>query len=71
MARGGGFGSHTITSETPASSSPAATTIRRACGPALIDDSIAITVGQSGYSDFAGTFYFLDRRGHPLVYNVR
>jgi hypothetical protein len=71
MARGGGFGSHAITSETPASSSPAATTIRRACGPALIDDSIAITVGQSGYSDFAGTFYFLDRRGHPLVYNVR
>lgn len=71
MARGRGFGSHTITSEIPTSHSPAALSIKRACGPALVDHSIAITVGQSGYSDFAGTFYFLDRRGHPLVYDVQ
>lgn len=71
MARGGGFGSHTITSEIPASKSPTAPRIKNACGSQLVDDSIAITVGKSGYSDFAGTLYLLDRRGNPLVYNVR
>jgi hypothetical protein len=71
MAGGGGFGTHTITRETPTSRSANATNINNACGAELVNDSLAITVGASGYSDFAGTIYLLDRRGHPLVFDVR
>jgi hypothetical protein len=71
MARGGGFGTHTITGEMPTSKSPSAATIKNACGPELVDDSISVAVGKSGYSDFVGTIYLLDRDGHPLVYDVR
>lgn len=71
MARGGGFGRHTVARETPAIKRPASAGLARACGRQLVDDSIAVTVGGSGYSDFAWTLYFLDRSGHPLVYDVR
>ena len=71
MARGGGFGTHTVTGEVPAARSPMAARIKQACGPPLLRDSIAVAVGRSGYSDFAGTLYLLDRNGHPLVYDVR
>jgi hypothetical protein len=67
----GDLGRHTVESEVPASKSPIATGIAQACGPQLLADSIAIKVGASAYSDYAGTFYFLDRDGHPLVYDIR
>jgi hypothetical protein len=68
---GGDLGRHTIESEVPASKSPIATGIAQACGPQLVADSIAIKVGASAYSEYAGTFYFVDRDGHPLVYDTR
>jgi hypothetical protein len=64
-------GSHVVTRETPASKSPAATGLTAACGHELVGDSIAVRVGPSASSDFAGTLYLLDRNGHPLVYYVR
>ena len=70
-AGGDDVGRHTLVSETPASETPAAAGITAACGLELLDDSIAVTVGKSAYSDFAGTLYFLNRDGHQLVYDVR
>lgn len=64
-------GRHIVTGEEPTSESPTATGIAQACGPDLVRDSIAVTIGRSSYSDLAGTLYFLDRDGHPLVYDVR
>ncbi|HEX3803434.1 MAG TPA: hypothetical protein VHV75_11395 [Solirubrobacteraceae bacterium] len=68
---GDDLGRHTVTGEAPTSKSPIATSLTRACGLELVEDSITVTVGKSGYSDFAGTLYVLDRDGHPLVYDVR
>jgi hypothetical protein len=67
----GGLGRHTVTGETRTAKSSIAADLKAACGQQLVNDSIAITVGQSAYSTFSGTFYFLDRDGHPLVYDVR
>jgi hypothetical protein len=50
-AGGNDLGRHTLSSETPASKTPAAAGLTTACGPELLDDSIAVTVGKSGYSD--------------------
>jgi hypothetical protein len=71
FAGGGDLGRHTVTGERPTSQSPIAAGLAQACGPELVRDSIAVTIGKSAYSDFAGTLYFLDRDGHPLVYDVR
>jgi hypothetical protein len=71
FTNGGDLGTHTVTGEEPASNTPAATSLADSCGPTLIDESIAVTVGASAYSSFTGTLYFLDRDGHPLVYQVR
>lgn len=65
------LGRHTVTGERPASKSPRAVGLAQACGSVLVNDSVAVTVGKSSYSDFTGTLYFLDRNGHPLVYDVR
>ncbi len=70
-AAGGGFGAHTVTGESATSASPIADRLTQACGARLVNNSVAITVGRSGYSDFTGTLYFLDRNGHPLVYYAR
>ncbi len=71
-ADGNVSGSHRVTGETPASSTPAAAGLEQACGSRLIRDSIAISVRQApGSADFTATLYFLDRDGHPLVYDVR
>jgi hypothetical protein len=70
-AGGGDLGRHTVIGEMLTSKSPIAADLTTACGPELVDDSIAITVGTSAYSEFAGTVYFLDRDGRPLVYDVR
>lgn len=67
----GDLGRHSVTREFPAFKSPIATQLAQACGPRLVQDSIAVTVSQSEYSNFAGTVYFLARNGHPLVYDVR
>jgi hypothetical protein len=67
---GDDLGRHTVTGETAASNTAAATELEHACGSALVNDSIAVAVGASAYSTFAGTLYFLDRGGHPLVYSV-
>lgn len=64
-------GKHAVTSEAAAQNSPAASGLAQACGHQLVRDSVTVTVGKSAYSDFAGTLYFLDRDGHPLVYDVR
>ena len=71
FVNGDDLGAHTVTGEMPASATPAAIGLTKSCGLALVNDSIAVTVGQSSYSDFSGTLYFLDRHGHPLVYDVR
>ncbi len=64
-------GTHSLAGERPAAQSPAAAGIARACGARLVSDSIAVAVRRSANSDFTGTLYLLDRRGHPLVYDVR
>jgi hypothetical protein len=64
-------GRHTVTGERPTLQSPIASGLAQACGPELVRDSIAVTIGKSAYSDFAGTLYFLDRNDHPLVYDER
>ena len=71
FANGSDLGRHSVTSEKPASNTPAATSLAQACGPALVDKSVAVSDGPSGYSSFTGTLYFLDRGGHPLVYAVQ
>ncbi len=70
FAFGGGLGRHAVSGETLTAASPMAADIARACGSMLVDESIAVRVGRSGYSDFTGTLYFLDRNGQPLVYYV-
>ncbi len=69
-AEGNVGGNHTVTGERPTSGSPRAAGLAQACGAELIRDSIAVTVGKSASSDLAATIYFLDRNGHPLVYDV-
>lgn len=64
-------GRHTITSVGPASQTAAAAGIARACGTKLVQDSLAVSLGASPYSNFTGTLYLLDRAGHPLVYDAR
>lgn len=71
LAGGSAGGVHSVAGERPAAQSPAAAGMERACGARLVSDSIAIAVRRSAYSDFTGTLYLLDRRGHPLVYDVR
>lgn len=65
------LGTHTVTGDTLTSTSPIAADLAQACGSELVHDSIAVSVGTSAYSDFVGTLYFLDRDGHPLVYDAR
>lgn len=71
FTNGEDLGKHTVTGEAPASKTAAANELARACGATLVNDSLAVTDRPSGYSSFAGTLYFLDRAGHPLVYYVR
>jgi hypothetical protein len=69
--RGNDLGSHVVNTTKPALANPIAASLTAACGARLVEDSLAVTVAQSGYSSFAGTLYFLDRAGHALVYDVR
>jgi hypothetical protein len=64
-------GNRTVTGERSTSTNPSAPGLAQACGQELVRDSIIVTVSESGGSDFPGTLYFLNRDGHPLVYNVR
>jgi hypothetical protein len=66
--QGADLGVHSVTAEQPTEMSAAATTIGSACGASLVRDSIAVSIGRSGYSDATGVLYLLDRDGHPLVY---
>lgn len=69
VAGGDIAGRNVVLGEGPASDSSIAEGLAQACGRRLVNDSIRIAVG--GYSNFAGTLYLLDRRGHPLVYDAR
>jgi hypothetical protein len=63
------LGAHRVLGVQVAAQSSLASKIGSACGRQLVNDSIAIRIGKSGYSDFTGFLYFLDRDGHPLVYD--
>jgi hypothetical protein len=65
---GADLGIHSVTDEKPTDASAAAKAISSACGESLVRDSIAVSIGRSGYSDATGVQYLLDRDGHPLVY---
>ncbi len=71
LAGGDDLGHHTVIRAAPTSRDPVATGLAHACGRELVRDSLSVTVGRSAYSTFSGTLVFLDRRGHPLVYDVR
>ena len=71
VAGGDISGRNTIAGEAPASKSPIANSLKQACGQKLVNDTITVTVGQPGYSNFTGTLYLLNRIGHPLVYDAR
>jgi sugar lactone lactonase YvrE len=71
FADGTAGGTHSVAGERAAAQTPAAAGIERACGARLVSDSVAVAVRPSAYSDFSGTLYLLDRRDHPLVYDVR
>jgi hypothetical protein len=64
----GNLGVRWATNERPAEENSDARTIGAACGDALVRDSIAVSIRQSGYAGESGTLYLLDRDGHPLVY---
>jgi len=66
--QGADLGVHLETKEMPAEESADANEIGLACGDALVRDSIAVSIRQSGYSGASGTIYLLNRDGHPLVY---
>jgi hypothetical protein len=66
--QGADLGVHWVTNERPAQENTDAKDIVAACGDALVRDSIAVSIRQSGYSGASGTMYLLDRDGHPLVY---
>ena len=59
---------HTVLSAQPANRDTFALAVAHACGENLLRDSLVIDVGPSGYSFQVSHLYFLDRRGHPLVY---
>jgi hypothetical protein len=59
---------HTVLSVKPAGRDTFADAVARACGAKLLRDSLVIDVGPSAYSFQVSHLYFLDRRGHPLVY---
>jgi len=59
---------HTVLSVQPASRDTFAAAVERACSEKLLHDSLVIDVGPSAYSFQLSHLYFLDRRGHPLVY---
>jgi hypothetical protein len=62
------LGHHRIVSVQPADKDTFAAAVGQACGTALVDDSLVVDVGPSGYSSQVSHLYFLDRLGHPLVY---
>jgi hypothetical protein len=66
--QGADLGAHSVTAEQSTEMSAAAKAIGSACGESLVRDSIAVSIGRSGYSDATGVLYLLDRDGHPLVY---
>lgn len=65
---GGNRGQHTVTSVQVASKDSFSATVADACGDNLLQDSIVVDIGGSGYSSEVSHLYFLDRHGHPLVY---
>jgi hypothetical protein len=66
--QGAELGIHSVTAVKPVEESAAAKAISSSCGESLVRDSIAVSIGRSGYSDATGVLYILDRDGHPLVY---
>lgn len=61
-------GQHRVISVGPAAADPYAATVARACGSALLKESLAIVIGRGVYADQVSHLYFLDRHGHPLLY---
>jgi len=61
-------GRHAVVSVRPAAEDVYAPAVIDACGARLIQRSIAIVIGPSGYSDQVSHLYFLDRDGHALLY---
>jgi sugar lactone lactonase YvrE len=61
-------GRHAVIQVRPAASDIYAPAVRRACGAALLDRSLEITIGRSAYSFQISHLYFVDRDGHALLY---
>jgi hypothetical protein len=61
-------GHHAVIQVRPAASDIYAPAVRRACGAALLDRSLEITIGRSAYSFQISHLYFVDRNGHALLY---
>jgi len=59
---------HTVLSIQPASRDTFAAAVAHACGGKLVHDSLVIDIGPSAYSFQVSHLYFLNRRGHPLIY---
>jgi hypothetical protein len=61
-------GRHRVIEFGSAAADPYSSGVARACGSALVRLSLAVVIGHSGYSDQVSHLYFLDRRGHALLY---
>lgn len=59
---------HTVLSVQPASRDTFAAAVTHACGKKLLQYSLVIDIGPSAYSFQVSHLYFLNRRGHPLIY---
>ncbi len=63
-----GTGNTAVVSLLPASRDTFAGAVSASCGAKLVRDSLVVELGPSSDSFAVGHLYFLDRRGHPLVY---
>jgi hypothetical protein len=59
---------HTVLSVQPAGRDTFAAAVTHACGENLLQQSLVVDVGPSAYSFQVSHLYFLNRRGHPLIY---
>jgi hypothetical protein len=63
-----GTGNTAVVSLLPASRDTFARAVSASCGAELVRDSLVVELEPSSDSFAVGHLYFLDRRGHPLVY---
>jgi hypothetical protein len=61
-------GEHMVLASGAASDDVFSAAVASACGAMLVRDSLVVDIGQSSYSGEVSHLYFIDRRGHPLVY---